>query len=99
VKPALTVRKAADYRLAYDTRCRKTGTPRLLAYIGTVSLRIVHGGNVQLARPELGIGDGHELVAALHQRRHDAGLALQHGIVGQVAERQAHQLVDEVRVA
>src|SRR5499427_5245018 len=78
---------------------QKDRQPPLVGIHGTVSLRIVHGGDVQLARPELGIRDGHQLVAALHQRRHKAGLTLQHGVVGQVAERQAYQLVDEVRVA
>ena len=78
---------------------QKGRQPPLVSVIGTVSLGIVHSCDVQLARPELGIGDGDQLVAALHQRRHQAGLAVQHGIVGHVAERQAHELVDEVRVA
>src|SRR6266581_8042956 len=77
----------------------KDRQPPLIAVDGAVALRVVRAGDVQFARPELGVRDGHEVVAPLHQRRHEAGLAFQDGIVGHVTESQGHKLVDEVRIA
>src|SRR5882724_1745472 len=77
----------------------KDRQPALVGVDGAVALRVVRAGDVQLARPELGVRDGHEVVAALHQRRHEAGLAFQDGIVSHVTESQGHKLVDEVRIA
>src|SRR5215216_3653244 len=77
----------------------KDRQPPLIAVDGAVALRVVRAGDVQFARPELGVRDGHEVVAPLHQRRHEAGLAFQDGIVGHVTESQGHELVHEVRIA
>src|SRR6266496_5712316 len=55
----------------------KDRQPPLIAVDGAVALRVVRAGDVQFARPELGVRDGHEVVAPLHQRRHEAGLAFQ----------------------
>src|SRR6516164_2158317 len=67
--------------------------------MGAVALRVVRAGNVQPARPEPGVRDGHKVVATLYQRRHEAGLAFQDGIVGHVTERQGYKLVDKVGIA
>jgi len=57
-KPALIARKAADYRLAYDTRCRKTGSPRLLAYMGRYRSVLYMVATSSLRGPSLGSGMG-----------------------------------------
>src|SRR6266704_6810878 len=59
----------------------KDRQPPLIAVDGAVALRVVRAGDVQFARPELGVRDRHEVVAPLHQRRHETGLAFQDGIV------------------
>jgi hypothetical protein len=42
---------------------------------------------------------GTRIVAALYQRRHQAGPAFQDRIVGHITESQGDELVDEVRIA
>lgn len=52
-----------------DSRAvEKDRQPSLIAVDGAVALRVVRAGDVQFARPELGVRDGHEVVASLHQR-------------------------------
>jgi hypothetical protein len=54
---------------APDSRAvEKDRQPSLIAVDGAVPLRVVRAGDVQFARPELGVRDGHEVVAPLHQR-------------------------------
>src|ERR1700730_2670159 len=73
--------------------------PQLVRIHGAVSLGVVRGGDIHLARSQLGVRDWHQLVATLHQCRHKAGFAIQHGVVCHVAEGHAYELVDEVWVA
>jgi hypothetical protein len=63
-----------------------------------VSLGVVGVGDVHLARAKLRVGDGHELIATLDQRRHQAGLAGEDGVIGHVAECDTYKLVDEIRI-
>ena len=61
------------------------GVPRAVSVCGA------DGGDIQLARSKSGIRNGHELVTPVHERRHEAALAIQNGIVGNVAKRQCDE--------
>src|SRR5262245_1291873 len=108
LKPRLTSFQFAGYQLGcfpgessptvLRHALQKDWQASLVGVHGAVALSIEHAGDVQLARPEIGAGDGHQLVAAVYQRRDEAGLAIENGIVRHVAERKGHELIDEIRV-
>src|SRR5512138_1540999 len=73
--------------------------PALVRVDGAQALGVVHGRDVHLARPELRVGDGHQVVAPVHERGHEAALPLQDGVERHRTVGGRDELVDEIRVA
>src|SRR5215510_5188792 len=96
LKPRLTSFQFAGYQLGcfpgessptvLRHALQKDWQAPLVGVHGAVALGIVHGGDVQPTRPEIGVGDGHQLVTAVYQRRHEAGLAIENRVVRHVSE-------------
>src|SRR5436190_10139930 len=77
----------------------ENGKTALVGVDWAVTLRVVHREQVYLARPELRIGDRHQIVAAVHEPGHQTTLALQHRIERHRSEGQRDHLIDEIRIA
>src|ERR1700682_1572551 len=75
---------------------QEDGQPDLVFVAGPVALGIVHGGYIDLTRPELRIGDGLCGIAAAANGHHDTVLAVLDTAHGHARESRSDHLIGEI---